>query len=42
MPTRPRRAARLSHVDAEGRVRMVDVGEKPVTIREAVARAAEG
>jgi cyclic pyranopterin monophosphate synthase len=30
-------AARLSHVDSEGRVRMVDVGEKPVTAREAVA-----
>ncbi len=29
---------RLSHVDAEGRVRMVDVGAKAVTRREAVAR----
>jgi cyclic pyranopterin phosphate synthase len=29
---------RLSHVDADGRVRMVDVGAKPVTAREAVAR----
>lgn len=29
---------RLTHVDAAGRVRMVDVGEKPVTEREAVAR----
>ena len=29
---------RLSHVDARGRVRMVDVGAKPVTAREAVAR----
>ena len=29
---------RLSHVDAGGRVRMVDVSEKPVTAREAVAR----
>jgi cyclic pyranopterin phosphate synthase len=28
----------LSHVDARGRVKMVDVGEKPVTAREAVAR----
>ena len=28
----------LSHVDARGRVTMVDVGEKPVTNREAVAR----
>ena len=27
----------LSHVDAEGRARMVDVGEKPVTARRAVA-----
>ena len=30
--------ARLSHVDASGRIRMVDVGAKPVTAREAVAR----
>jgi cyclic pyranopterin phosphate synthase len=29
---------RLSHVDARGRVKMVDVGEKAVTAREAVAR----
>ncbi|MEW6322915.1 MAG: cyclic pyranopterin monophosphate synthase MoaC [Acidobacteriota bacterium] len=29
---------RLTHVDARGRVRMVDVGAKPVTAREAVAR----
>ena len=29
---------RLSHVDSRGRVRMVDVGDKPVTTREAVAR----
>ena len=28
----------LSHVDARGRVRMVDVGDKAVTVREAVAR----
>jgi cyclic pyranopterin phosphate synthase len=28
----------LSHVDRKGRVQMVDVGEKPVTDREAVAR----
>lgn len=34
--TRPR--PRLSHVDAKGRARMVDVGEKAVTRREAVAR----
>jgi cyclic pyranopterin phosphate synthase len=31
-------AKRLSHVDQRGRVRMVDVGAKPVTAREAVAR----
>ena len=29
--------SRLSHVDDEGRARMVDVGEKPVTRRTAVA-----
>ena len=29
---------RLSHVDARGTVRMVDVGGKPVTTREALAR----
>lgn len=28
----------LSHVDRQGRVRMVDVGEKAVTTREALAR----
>jgi cyclic pyranopterin monophosphate synthase len=28
----------LSHVDEQGRIRMVDVGDKPVTAREAVAR----
>ena len=28
----------LTHVDAKGRIRMVDVGDKPVTDREAVAR----
>jgi cyclic pyranopterin monophosphate synthase len=33
-----KKAARLSHVDRRGRVRMVDVGEKPVTDREAIAR----
>ena len=32
------RAATLSHVDARGRIKMVDVGDKPVTAREAVAR----
>jgi len=30
---------RLSHVDKAGKVRMVDVGTKPVTDREALARA---
>ena len=29
---------RLSHVDAAGTIRMVDVGHKPATAREAVAR----
>jgi cyclic pyranopterin monophosphate synthase len=33
-----RRDARLSHLDATGRIRMVDVGHKPVTTRTAVAR----
>ena len=33
-------ARKLSHVDPQGRVKMVDVGEKPVSIREAVARGA--
>ena len=32
MPTR------LSHIDRRGRVKMVDVGDKPVTDREAIAR----
>ncbi|MCS6927423.1 MAG: cyclic pyranopterin monophosphate synthase MoaC [Candidatus Binatia bacterium] len=27
----------LSHVDSQGRARMVDVGDKPVTLREAIA-----
>src|SRR6202163_4636009 len=30
--------AALSHVDARGRIKMVDVGEKPITDREAIAR----
>jgi cyclic pyranopterin monophosphate synthase len=38
MPTkRPVRASSLSHVDERGRVRMVDVGSKPITSREAIA-----
>ncbi len=36
MKRTPRRS--LSHVDAEGAARMVDVSAKPVTAREAVAR----
>src|SRR3954465_6144935 len=32
------RAGTLSHVDARGRVKMVDVGDKAITNREAVAR----
>jgi cyclic pyranopterin monophosphate synthase len=31
-------AKKLSHVDERGRVKMVDVGAKPATAREAVAR----
>ena len=31
-------AGRLTHVDARGRVQMVDVGAKPITTREAIAR----
>src|SRR5471032_569551 len=31
------RSKKLSHVDARGRVKMVDVGDKPITNREAVA-----
>jgi cyclic pyranopterin phosphate synthase len=33
-----RTASRLSHIDRRGRVKMVDVGGKPVTDREAIAR----
>jgi len=29
---------KLSHIDRKGRVTMVDVGDKPVTAREAIAR----
>jgi cyclic pyranopterin phosphate synthase len=32
------KARTLSHVDARGRIKMVDVGDKPVTDREAIAR----
>jgi len=34
----PEAAAHLSHVDARGDVRMVDVSDKAVTAREAIAR----
>jgi cyclic pyranopterin monophosphate synthase len=37
-PSGSSRAPRLSHVDPRGRVRMVDVGAKAVTRREAIAR----
>jgi cyclic pyranopterin phosphate synthase len=41
MAERPRAAdSGLTHVDASGRARMVDVGDKPVTRRIAVARGA--
>jgi cyclic pyranopterin phosphate synthase len=29
---------KLTHVDSRGRVKMVDVGNKPITAREAIAR----
>ncbi|HEX9368688.1 MAG TPA: cyclic pyranopterin monophosphate synthase MoaC [Vicinamibacterales bacterium] len=32
------RKTELSHLDAAGRIRMVDVGAKPATAREAIAR----
>jgi|SRR5579875_39886 len=37
---RPAPVAALTHLDRQGRVRMVDVGDKAITRREAVARAA--
>ena len=37
-PERKRSADRLTHIGADGQARMVDVGDKPVTAREAVAR----
>jgi cyclic pyranopterin phosphate synthase len=37
-PTTHAGPARLTHLDERGRIRMVDVGEKPVTRREAIAR----
>ena len=40
MPARVRKVApKPTHLDAAGRARMVDVSDKPVTRREAVARA---
>jgi cyclic pyranopterin phosphate synthase len=38
MASQSKRAKRLTHVDRRGRIKMVDVGDKPVTDREAVAR----
>jgi len=38
--TGPATRRALTHLDRRGRVRMVDVGEKPVTRREALARGA--
>jgi cyclic pyranopterin phosphate synthase len=35
-----RPGAQLTHLDARGHVRMVDVGAKPITRREAIARGA--
>jgi cyclic pyranopterin phosphate synthase len=37
MPTPPVQPPRLTHVDASGAARMVDVSDKDVTVREAVA-----
>jgi cyclic pyranopterin phosphate synthase len=37
-PAARERAPRLSHVGSDGAARMVDVSDKPVTAREAVAR----
>ena len=39
-PSEAKPAAALSHVDEKGKARMVDVGGKPVTLREAWARGA--
>src|SRR6266496_5463203 len=39
-PSSPEMGSRLSHTDARGQVRMVDVGAKPETARQAVATAA--
>ncbi|MEO5821156.1 MAG: cyclic pyranopterin monophosphate synthase MoaC [Vicinamibacteraceae bacterium] len=37
-PERKGPSSRLTHIGADGQARMVDVGAKPVTAREAVAR----
>ena len=37
---KPNQRRRLTHLDARGRARMVDVGGKPLTVREAVASGA--
>jgi cyclic pyranopterin phosphate synthase len=37
---RTKAALRFSHLDEKGKARMVDVGDKPVTRREALARGA--
>lgn len=39
MPDQSEIAKQLTHLDGQGNVRMVDVTEKPETIREAIARA---
>jgi cyclic pyranopterin phosphate synthase len=39
MPEQPEQATHLTHVDESGSVRMVDVTDKPETVREAVATA---
>ena len=36
----PKNAGKLTHLDRRGRIQMVDVGDKAVTRREAVARGA--
>jgi cyclic pyranopterin phosphate synthase len=38
MKRRPRATSGLTHVDETGRLRMVDVSDKAITVREAVAR----
>ena len=38
--TKPKGKVKLTHLDAKGRAKMVDVGGKPSTLREAVASGA--